>query len=252
MVAAAGQVAGGEKAAATVENPVVTNPYEAATQGTRTYYPPGSGAQGTGPYSSYGANAPKTLVEQYPELLPLVLQFVYDVEGGRMTNLLIEPALRRLGRSGLPPLIKILESNDPEQRTAALRCLLDLVSPDYPAREAIPAVMKLAKEPGDSSDLQGYALVLLTRLIAVNEPAPPGAGTITPCTGNPIFRGPLLGVVRYIRPDGQIGELKPSEEDLGATLSVYPDYLVLEGNKQYLSFARYIAYKELLELELMR
>jgi len=74
---------------------------------------------------------------------------------------------------------------------------------------------------------------------------------VAPCKGAPIFRGPLR-VVRYVEPNGQIGEVVPSASERGATVSVYPDYLVLEGNSGLEGYTRYVTYQEILELELMR
>ena len=240
MVAAVGQLAAEDEAVPTAAGsmpPLVTSPYD-------------SGAQPTGAYARcYGSVA--TLADEHPELVPLLLQHLEPDINDLARKEFVVPALRRLGRPGLAPLVEILEGKDSKEQAVALLCLLDLVGRDYPAREAIPAVMKLVKEPMTDYDGLGYALVLLSRLIAVNEPTPSHAREITPCQGEPIFRG-LLRVVRYVRPNGKIGEVVPSDGERGARVSVYPDYLVLEGNNGAEGFTRYIAYKEILELELAR
>lgn len=212
--------------------------------------PPRLATPSSYPYYSAASTAPasKPLAAEYPELVPLLLQSLEKVEDG-MRGGLVVPALRRMGQSSLPPLVKVLEGKDPKQRAVALLCLSDLVGPDYPAREAIPAVMKLAKQSSED-ETQAYALVVLTRLIAVNEPAPSDEKA-TACKGDPIFRGPL-GWVRYLQPDGQIGKLELPATERGAMVSVYPDYLVVEGHRGLDKYTRYIKYKELLELTFMR
>ncbi len=155
-----------------------------------------------------------------------------------------------MGQSSVPALVKILEEKNPKQRIVALLCLSDLVGPDYPARAAIPAVMRLANE-ASNDDSQAYALIVLTRLIAVIEHGPSDEKIVMPCKGEPIFRGPMASA-RYIRPDGKIEELTITSSERDTILSVYPDYLVLESNRGLERYTRCVKYKDIIELSFIR
>lgn len=213
-------------------------------------YPPNTNTGYSNPSHVPAAPAPKPLAQEYPELVPVLLRLL-KLEGGKdheSTAAIVIPALRRLGPSALPPLIKVLEGSDPEQRAAALFCLWELVGPQYPAREAIPAVMKLAKD----STMQELPLMVLTKLIAANEPDRASETGMPLCgKGSLIGRGPLRSA-RYIMPDGKTEALMPETSEPGAIVSVYPNYLVVEGGWGLDRYMRCIKYKELLELTFAR
>ena len=202
------------------------------------------------PVASPYSVAPASLGQEYPSLVPLLLKPLEPTMDDMMRKAVVVPALRRMGQSSVPALVKMLAEKNPKQRIVALLCLSDLVGPDYPARAAIPAVMRLANETGDD-DSQGYALIVLTRLIAVNEPGPSAEKIVMPCKGEPIFRGPMASA-RYIRPDGKVEELTLTSSERGTIVSVYADYLVLESNRGLERYTRCVKYKDIIELSFLR
>lgn len=196
------------------------------------------------------------LIDEFPELTPALVKSLTEVLGDSITNegYTYARMLNRLGPAAIKPLLEMLASEEKPVRLRALNTLFYIANENDHIREAIPALTQILQEK--DPDLHVLALMILNEILAKDAFNSKATKLKLPVQGEPLIRGQLVNLT-FTRPDGSkatVGSSEGLDDDLiqmGATLSVYPDYLLIEarGLPGHVVVERY---RELHEVILMK
>jgi hypothetical protein len=102
------------------------------------------------------------LVDQHKDLVPSLLAGARKSDRKEVREAVIE-AIRALGADAVPTLMEELQSKDNGRRAAAAMLLGQVAGNGQPLPEAIPALLKLARD--EDADVSEQAVIALSRII---------------------------------------------------------------------------------------